>query len=156
MRGANPRVHKLLYHLYVVEKNGGNVERALERALLPGIKGEFYYSQSLVKQRTMLNYRAAKDLGLFDNGSNLEAMRRGIAPIIQRGPHAGDIVHVDHIIPLKHAPELGNNLANLRYLPESENLSRSASLDKDALTLSEQMRKAGWHPSSQIAELATP
>ncbi len=150
IRGANSRVHKVLYHLYDLEKDGGNIGRALDRALVPGMKGEFYYSQPLVKRQILANYKAAKELGIFEDASNLDKMRRGYAPTIQRGPYAGKAVEVDHIISVKEAPELSNNLANLRYLSETENMARGARLDGDALRLMQDMKSAGWTPSPQL------
>lgn len=154
MRAANPRVHKLLYHLYDLERNGGNVARALDRALVPGVKGEFYYSQQLSRNQILNNFKTAKEMGVFDDASNIEKMRRGMAPTITRGPNVGKVVHVDHIIPLKHAPELGNNMANLRYLANSENLARNANLDLDAAKLISEMKSAGWNSSSDLLTAA--
>ena len=66
------------------------------------------------------------------------------------GAYAGKAVEVDHIIPIALAPELSNNLANLRYLSETENAFTGAKVDQDAVRLVKEMRSAGWAPSSGL------
>lgn len=151
LRGANSRMHKILYHMFVVEKRGGSVAEAVDMALLPGVKGEFYYSQSLTKRQLLDVFKSAKDWGIFEDAANLDRMSRGRSPQIMRGSFAGHFVDVDHIIPIKHAPELGNTIANLRYLPDTQNSSRLATLDQEARRLIEDMAAAGWKPSAELA-----
>jgi hypothetical protein len=153
---ANQRLHKVLYHLYQSEKSGGNLSIIMEKALQPGVNGSLFYSQKMSKAQILNCYQDAKNLGIFDNVENLEKMRRGISPIIIKGEHAGKIVHVDHIIPIAHAPELGNNFANLRYASVTENTSRGASIDKDAISLIEEMKTTGWQPAKEFSEKLAP
>ena len=51
----------------------------------------------------------------------MSKLRRGNAPTITRGPFAGEIVEVDHIIPRSVAPELDEKLFNLECIPRSMN-----------------------------------
>ncbi len=155
VRKANPRVHKLLYHLYDLEKNGGDVAYALNKGLMPGTIDGLSYNHQLVERQILANYRQAKEWGLFENPANLDKMKSGCAPVIMRGPNTGKVVHVDHIISLKQAPDLGNNFANLRYLSETENWSKGAAIDSDALHLMQEMRSAGLSSSPSLQILST-
>jgi hypothetical protein len=149
-RAANPRVHKLLYHLHGLDASGGSIANAVEIALTPGVSAAYGYAPHLAKEQILATYHAAKDMGIFTDAANLEKMRRGMSPTIISGVDAGKLVHVDHIIPLKHAPELGNNFANLRYTTASENTARGAALDQDALTLAQLLQSTGWKPSPEF------
>ena len=42
-----------------------------------------------------------------------------------RGPYAGQIAEVDHIVPLAQAGGIGNELANLELLPATLNRAKS-------------------------------
>jgi hypothetical protein len=149
-RAANPRVHKLLYHLHGLEASGGSIAKAVEIALPPGASAAYGYAPHLAKEQILATYQTAKDMGIFTDVANLEKMRRGMSPTIINGVDAGKLVHVDHIIPLKHAPELGNNFANLRYTTASANTARGAALDQDALTLAHRLQSTGWKPTSEF------
>jgi hypothetical protein len=145
-RAANPRVHKLLCHLHELEASGGSVAKAVGAALPQQVSVAAGYAPQFAKEQILTTYKAAKDMGVFDDVANLQKMRRGLSPTILKGPAAGQLVHVDHIIPLKHAPELGNNFANLRYSTASVNTARGAALDSDALNLSNRLQSTGWKP----------
>lgn len=149
-RAANPRVHKLLYHLHELEVSGGNVAKALGAALPQQASVAAGYAPRFAKEQILATYQAAKDMGVFDDMTNLQKMRRGLSPTILKGPATGQLVHVDHIIPLKYAPELGNNFANLRYSTASVNTARGAALDSDALNLSNRLQSTGWKPSGDL------
>ena len=69
-------------------------------------------------------YRYARRYGLTTE-SNLARMRQGLAPVFKDG----SVAHLDHIIPVKYAPELKTLPANLRILSSAENTSRKAAID---------------------------
>jgi hypothetical protein len=58
----------------------------------------------------------------------MDLLRRGLAPTITQGPYAGDIIHVDHIIPRAVAPELDLRLYNLEFMPSKLNLGKGAKI----------------------------
>lgn len=53
----------------------------------------------------MRNVTILEGLGCL-TPTGMEKLRRGNAPIITRGPYAGELAEVDHIIPRAVAPEL--------------------------------------------------
>ena len=46
------------------------------------------------------------------------------SPTVRLGPHAGDILSVDHIIPRAVVTELDNVICNLELMPLRENQSK--------------------------------
>jgi len=145
-RPANSRYHKILYYMHESEKAGIKPAKVLDACLPSGTQSEFFYAKAINKSNLMENYANAKDLGIFDTTDNRARMRRGLAPRITRGPSAGQIVEVDHIIPRATAPELSSNLGNLRYLPESVHASRPRPpvLDSVAVAKMNEFKAAGW------------
>ena len=67
-------------------------------------------------------------------------LRRGRAPTITRGPYAGEIATVDHIIPRSVCPELDNCLFNLEFLPLSLNQRKGARITERQVQLARR-----WH-----------
>lgn len=105
---------------------------------------DLHHDPNLLKRQMLRNYEEANALGIFDSAENLDALAHGrTAPTILRGPHAGELVDVDHIIPKAHAPDLHNNLGNLRLLPSTVNRSRRHDLDAEAVAKAEEFRRAG-------------
>jgi len=141
-RGANPRLHKILYHLHQAPESGLTAVQLLDHALPTHSLGA--HLPHLMRRQLLSDLDEAKSLGLFSDPANLQKMCHGKAPIIQQGPYRGEPLEVDHIIPIKHAPELGSNLANLRLLPRSLNQARKATLDEAAQRLIQDLKPSGW------------
>ena len=74
----------------------------------------------LVKASLMRNLKICDGLGLL-TPENRQRLRHGQAPVVTRGPYRGEPVHVDHIVPLAHAWDVDNELANLELLPRTLN-----------------------------------
>lgn len=53
-------------------------------------------------------------------------LKRGRAPFITRGEFKGEKAEVDHLIAFKLAPDLENSMANLTWMPTSQNRSKGA------------------------------
>jgi hypothetical protein len=70
-------------------------------------------------------------------------MRRGNAPAVRKGPYAGDIASVDHIIPSAICPELDNVIANLELKPLRMNESKNDKIDPRQLDLARKLQSAG-------------
>ena len=62
---------------------------------------------------------------------------------LQRGPHTGQEVEIDHIVPVSLAPEVGNELANLEMLPEKLNQQKSNRVTEHQRVVRPPAR--GWH-----------
>lgn len=139
-RGANPRLKKIVYWLDYARKEGRDPGQVID-----GMLRETAYPPAhaaLIKTNLMRNIKIGDELGFF-TPENAELLRRGAAPRVLTGPYAGDIAHVDHIIPFSIAPEIGNDLANLELMPSTLNLRKSAKIGERQKSLATGLKKAG-------------
>jgi len=152
-KAAKERARKVLYWMHEANRAGRGslddlISEALGSAKAQARNPSLRHDPEILRRQLATNYRDADRLGLFDSKSNLEALKHGRAPVVRKGPHAGQTVDVDHIVPLAHAPDLGNHLGNLRVLPASVNRSRRHTLDQDALAKISEFRQVGlWTDS---------
>jgi hypothetical protein len=139
-RGANSRVQKCVYWLEQARLAGENpasiAHHAVETAGYSGAAG------LLTEQSLLRNLDIASKLGCL-NKQGLSRMRRGGAPLVTRGPYAGDVASVDHIIPRAVAPELDCVVANLELLPLRMNESKNAKVGARQQDLAKRLRAAG-------------
>jgi hypothetical protein len=113
-RGANPRIQKSIYWLEEARQAGQNPTDAAHRAVL---KAGYRDSAAVLTEQSLLrNLDIAGKLGCLDK-EGLSKMRRGNAPTVRRGPYAGEVASVDHVIPRAVVPELDCVVANLELLP---------------------------------------
>lgn len=70
-------------------------------------------------------------------------MSRGRAPTVRKGPYAGDIVSVDHIVPRAVAPELDNVIANLELMPLKLNEGKKDSIGERQISMAKAFQAAG-------------
>lgn len=75
--------------------------------------------------------------------ADIEAMKRGKAPTVRKGPYAGDIVSVDHIIPRSVAPELDNVMANLELMPLKLNQGKGDWIGERQASMAKAFHSAG-------------
>ncbi|MCW1912997.1 hypothetical protein OJ996_05410 [Luteolibacter sp. GHJ8] len=157
-RAMNARLKKLLYQLHSVEGAGvkpgdalGEVYRGLlGKPVPPG----YFHSASLEGSNIEANYRLAREWGLFDSPENLDALRHGRSPKILNGPHAGELVDIDHRIPVKFAPELSNSPGNLILSPSSANRSRGAAIDHRMKSAVEAFEKeTNWRAGPELRSM---
>jgi hypothetical protein len=140
-RGANPRMHKIIYWLAVVRQNGGKLDVALDTAFATfGWKGTLKGEET--KLTLLRNFARAENLGCF-NPEGLAGMRRGNAPIIRRGEWFGDKINIDHVLPRAKVPELDNVLANLEYMPSRMNAEKSDKIGDREITMARRFVAAG-------------
>ena len=74
---------------------------------------------------------------------DIAEMSKGRAPKVRKGPYAGEIVSVDHIIPRAVAPELDNVIANLELMPLSINQRKADLIGDRQLSMAQEFRDAG-------------
>ncbi len=144
-RAANDRLLKAVYWLHAGEIAGeppGEVISAAQR--LNG--SENPARDVLVRAKLLRNLEIAAKLGCLDS-ENLARLRRGVSPVISRGPYAGQAAEVDHIIPLALAPRWGKEIANLELLPRELNRRKSASFGVRQQALWREFSKAGMDRS---------
>lgn len=139
-RGANPRLNKIVYWLHEAEAWQVAPDTTIRCAQWLNWTDE--PRASLVRSNLLRNFTIASELGLL-TGSNLKKLRNGSAATVTRGPHAGQAVEVDHIVPRSLAPEVENELANLELLPASLNRRKSDRVGERQLAHARQLHTAG-------------
>lgn len=97
---------------------------------------------ALVEAGLLRNLKIADGLGLL-TPDNRRRLRRGVAPVVTRGPYVGQPAEVDYIVPRALAPELDHELANLELLPERLNRQKSARVGKRQLDHARRFEAAG-------------
>lgn len=73
---------------------------------------------------------------------NLEGLRRGLSPMITRGPYAGEKAEVDHIVSVAVAPEFANRIGNLEFMPMTLNGRKSHTMGARHLSHLRKLREA--------------
>lgn len=144
-RAANGRVRKIAYWLEASRRDGEAPEDVLESAYkLNGQHGTVRAIEST--QTTLANLVDLEAWGCF-NPEGMGKLRRGNAPTITKGPHAGQIVSVDHTLPRSVVDELDERLFNLRVMPERSNQSKGS-----RITLEEVQIARRWHAQGLLSE----
>ena len=140
-RAANPRLRKMVYWLEVARRSGKSPEEvvlAAQRAAgYAGTARAEADRASLVRNRTIL-----ERLGCLDE-AGMEALRRGKAPVVTRGPYKGDIASVDHIIPRSVVEELDERIYNLEFMPRRLNSRKGALVGDRQRQLAATWNRAG-------------
>jgi hypothetical protein len=139
-RAANPRVQKYVAHLADAKRAGEDPALVAKRAIeLVGLREK---AAEISVERMLQNLAVAEKNGCLEE-AGLRDMRRGQAPTIQVGAHKGDELSVDHVIPLKIAPELDKVIANLKLVPLRANASKQAKVGEEGLAFARRLRDAG-------------
>jgi hypothetical protein len=136
-RPANPRFRKLMFHLAASGDPAGTLD-ASQAAL--GIAGSPIARED--RAAILRNLVILERLGCLD-AEGLAELKKGEAPTIKRGPYAGDVASVDHIIPLSVAPELGNRLFNLEFMPSKLNQRKGRKVGQRQVALAEKWFQEG-------------
>lgn len=148
-RGANSRILKITAILWLsknpsstpAKKPNQNPADIVEAAVAQIGWGGTEKGR-LTAAAILRNLEIAEELGAT-TPEDIAEMRRGQSPIVRRGPSSGDILSVDHIIPVKIAPELSNTVANLELMPLRLNKSKNDSIGDRQRSLARQLHAAG-------------
>jgi hypothetical protein len=140
-RAANGRLRKIAYWLEAGRREGndpGEVIVAAQKAL-----GYADTPRAMADKASLIrNLVILERLGCLD-AEGMEKLRKGNAPKITKGPYAGDIASVDHIIPRSVAPDLDEKLYNLEFMPSRMNTSKGAKIGQRQLALAREWKEAG-------------
>jgi hypothetical protein len=140
-RAPNTRLRKIVYWLEEARQEGEDLSEVIQLAQVKagysGTPRAAADAKSLLRNLTIL-----ERLGCLED-EGMENLRRGRAPVIKRGPYAGEIAAVDHIIPRAVVPELDEKLFNLEFMPESVNRKKSAVIGQRQRTLAMEWNEAG-------------
>ncbi len=139
-RGANPRIQKRVYWLEEARRAGQNPTDAAHRAVLTA--GYRDSAAVLTEQSLLRNLDIATKLSCLD-AEGLSKMGRGDAPTVRKGPYAGQVASVDHIIPRAVVPELDCVVANLELLPLRVNESKNSTIGARQRDLAKKLHNAG-------------
>jgi len=99
-----------------------------------------------------VNHQIADRFGVFDE-VGLNDMRRGRLPTITRGPHKGDELSVDHIVPYAVVPELDNVIANLELMPLKLNKEKNSQMGKRQRDVAKRFCAAGLLTTKRLNEI---
>ena len=140
-RAANPRLRKMMFWLETARRAGADtgvvIREAQKKAGYEGTARADADRESLLRNRIIL-----EKLGCLDE-NGMAALREGKAPIITKGPYAGEVAEVDHIIPRAVAPELDDKIYDLEFMPLSLNRKKSASIGDRQKQIAEKWWKQG-------------
>ena len=140
-RGATPSLRKACYRLEIAKRAGiaiGDlIEGSHRRNGVTGTERARAVTISLEQNHMILSM-----MGCFDD-TGLAKLEDGKAPTITLGDQTGEMATVDHVLPRSVVPELDNRLYNLRFLAESLNQAKGASISPDNLALAESWYRIG-------------
>lgn len=140
-RPANTRLYKVLYWLETARRAGGTVPEILNWAQ---VSARYADSASARADQIAIswNLKNLEDYGCFDL-QGMAKLRKGGSLMITRGPHAGDSIALDHVLPRSIVPELAAKFYNLEAIPARENLAKSAKVTAREVTLARRWNRKG-------------
>lgn len=139
-RSANDRIHHILAALEEARLAGSLPSKAIDEA--QKLNTDTRAHAALVKEMLLINFTECQRFGVL-TPENLERMRHGQSPLVPSGTYKGQPFEVDHIIPVDDFPWLGNELANLIYLPRTLNRRKSDAIKQRALDQGRRFVAAG-------------
>ena len=140
-RAANRRLRLVCYHLEVARRDGQESAAIITEAQLAlGMAGT--PRAEAVKASLIRNIDILEKLGCFDE-SGMAKLKTGNAPTVTRGPYAGDIASVDHIIPRSIVDELDEKLFNLEFMPSRMNSKKGNTVTLRQIQLGRKWNRAG-------------
>lgn len=140
-RGANPRVQKAVAILWTAEHDGADPAKVAEDAVFR-IGWADTAKGKLTVAALLRNLTIVERLGSV-TPADIVAMSHGRAPTVRKGPYAGDIVSVDHIVPRAVVPELDNVIANLEFMPLKLNESKNDRVGERQVDVARKLHAAG-------------
>ena len=152
-RAGTKRLRKASYWLEIAQREGHELEALLQYAHdKVGTRVSVRRNtqiEALIRNKTILSR-----LGCFD-AEGMIKLRKGNAPTITKGPYAGELATVDHIIPRSICPELDNRLFNLEFLPETLNRQKSNKISQRQRDLARQWHDLGLLSNKGLKQVLT-
>lgn len=149
-RAANDRLHKILAWLEEGRREFVHPSKIIDEA--QKLNGDTPAHAAAVKETLLWNFDICTHAAVFTD-DNLARMKEGRAPLVTGGTYSGEPYHVDHIIPVAEFPTLGNEIANLIYLPRTLNLRKSDEIKQRAIDLANKLIAAGILTKNDMARL---
>jgi hypothetical protein len=140
-RGANSRVQKATVILWQAKSEGLDPAKVADRAVaLIGWAGQA--KGRLTAAAMLRNVTIIESLGCI-TAEDCNKMSRGRAPTVRKGPYAGQLLSVDHIIPRAVAGELDNVIANLELMPLGLNQGKNDRIGERQVSMAKAFQAAG-------------
>jgi hypothetical protein len=140
-RGANTRIQKVTAILWQAKVKGKDpaevADNAVELIGWGGTEKGRLTSAAMVRNVTILERLGST------TPEDLDDMRHGKTATVRKGPYAGEILSVDHIIPRAIAPELDNVIANLELMPLSVNRKKNDKIGDRQISMARTFHDAG-------------
>jgi hypothetical protein len=151
-RAGNDRARKIAYWLERAKAEGADPRDIMDNVMKEiGWGGQL--RGQLTAERMVSNWQRAKELGCLDD-EGMSKLRNGKAPTIKKGPHAGTLLSVDHVIPVRAIPRLDTVLANLQFLPAQENLSKGSWIGVEEKRFAMALQKAGLITAEELETIS--
>lgn len=144
-RAANRRLRLIAYHLETSRRDGQGPAAIITEAQV-ALGMEKTPRAEAVAVSLLRNLDILGKLGCLDE-AGMGKLRTGKAPTVTRGPYAGDIASVDHIIPRSVCEELDEKLYNLEFMPSKLNSGKGNKIGLRQIQLA---RK--WHAQGLLSE----
>ena len=140
-RAANRRLRLICYHLETSRRAGGDPDTIIAQA-----QNALGYAETprakAVKASLLRNLDILQKLGCLDD-AGMGKLRTGNAPTVTKGPYAGDIASVDHIIPRSIVEELDERIYNLEFMPSRMNSKKGNKIGLRQIQLAQKWNRAG-------------
>lgn len=140
-RGANSRIQKVTALLWDAKVNGQDPAKVADKAVeLIGWAGT--EKGRLTAAAMVRNVTILERLG-GTTPEDLDDMRHGKTAKVRKGPYAGEVLSVDHIIPRSVAPEIDNVIANLELMPLTVNVKKNDKIGDRQVSMAKAFHDAG-------------
>jgi len=140
-RGANTRIQKITEILWQAKVNGQDpvkvANKAVELIGWGGTEKGRLTSAAMVRNVTILERLGST------TPADLDDIKHGKTATVRKGPYAGEVLSVDHIIPRAVAPELDNVIANLELMPLSVNQKKNDKVGDRQISLAKALHDVG-------------
>lgn len=148
-RPANQRLYKILHWLEIARQRGGDVPAIMDIAqAAAGYDGT--PEARADKQAIIWSRAKLEEFGCFTQ-AGLDELRHGGSPTITQGPHAGESVALDHILPRSIVPELAGKFFNLEAITAKANRSKSAKITAREVELARRWNRDGLLSADGLA-----
>lgn len=150
-RPINSRLYRVFYWLETARRAGGKPDEVLSTAqAAAGYAGTARANAD--RQCIIWSAGRLMEFGCF-TPSGMEKLRKGGSPIITAGPHTGETIALDHVLPCSIVPELAARFYNLEAIPAGANLSKSNKIEKRELDLARRWERGGLLSRRSLAAI---
>ena len=140
-RPVNARLYRVLYWLETAHQAGGHVPAVIDQA--QAVAGYGGSVEAVADARAITAAHARMAAWRCYSAAGMEKLRRGGSPRIELGPHAGEIVHIDHVLPVSIVPALRAKFFNLRPEPATVNLAKGNGIGPAEMELARRWSRRG-------------